>query len=172
LLHSARGPGTENDVNLAASSSATVLAFHVAVNEKARAAADRTGIDIRPYDVIYEMLDDLRGMMEGTLSPEVSEQVVGHIEVRALFKSSKFGSVAGSHVIDGSVTRDSKVRVLRGKNVIFTGLIAGLRREKDDVKEVREGFDCGVTLKDFDGYEVGDVIEAYKMVTTKRLLKI
>jgi translation initiation factor IF-2 len=172
LLHSALGTVTENDVNLAASSSAAVLAFHVGVNEKARVAADRTGVDIRPYEVIYEMLDDLRGMMEGTLAPEVSEQIVGHVEVRALFKSSKFGSVAGSHVIDGSISRDSKVRVLRGKSVVFTGQIAGLRREKDDVKEVREGFDCGVTLKDFDAYEIGDVIEAFKMVTTKRLLKI
>ncbi|MEO6708135.1 MAG: translation initiation factor IF-2, partial [Planctomycetota bacterium] len=172
LLHSALGTVTENDVNLAASSSATVLAFHVGINEKARTAADRTGVDIRPYDVIYEMLDDLRSMMEGTLAPEVSEQVVGHAEVRALFKSSKFGSVAGSHVIDGSVTRDSKVRVLRGKSVIYNGQIAGLRREKDDVKEVRDGFDCGITLKDFDGYAIGDVVEAFKMVSTKRLLKI
>ena len=172
MLHAALGTVTESDVNLAASSGAIVLAFHVGFNEKARAAADRGGVEIRPYEVIYEMLDDLRGLMEGTLAPEVSEQVIGHVEIRALFKSSKFGSVAGSHVIDGIVSRDSKVRVLRGKTVVFTGQIAGLRREKDDVKEVREGFDCGVTLKEFDGYEVGDVIEAYKMVSTKRLLKI
>ncbi len=172
LLHSALGTVTESDVNLAASSSASVLAFHVGINEKARTAADRSGVEIRPYEVIYEMLDDLRALMEGTLAPEVSEQVVGHVEVRALFKSSKFGSVAGSHVIDGSVTRDAKVRVLRGKSVVYAGQIAGLRREKDDVKEVREGFDCGVTLKDFDAYEVGDIIEAFKMVSTKRLLKI
>ncbi len=172
LLHSALGTVTESDVNLAASSGASVLAFHVGINEKARTAADRSGVEIRPYEVIYEMLDDLRALMEGTLAPDVSEQVVGHVEVRALFKSSKFGSVAGSHVLDGLVTRDAKVRVLRGKSVVYTGQIAGLRREKDDVKEVREGFDCGVTLKDFDAYEVGDLIEAFKMVSTKRLLKI
>ncbi len=172
LLHSALGTVTESDVNLAASSGASVLAFHVGMNEKARTAADRSGVEIRPYEVIYEMLDDLRALMEGTLAPEVTEQIVGHVEVRALFKSSKFGSVAGSHVIDGQVTRDAKVRVLRGKSVVYTGQIAGLRREKDDVKEVREGFDCGVTLKDFDAYEIGDVIEAFKMVSTKRLLKI
>jgi len=172
LLHSALGTVTESDVNLAASAGALVLAFHVGVNEKARTAAERSGVEIRPYEVIYEMLDDLRGLMEGTLAPEISEQIIGHVEVRALFKSSKFGNVAGSHVIDGAVTRDSRVRVLRGKTVMFTGMIAGLRREKEDVREVREGFDCGVTLKDFDGFEVGDVIEAFKMVTTKRLLKI
>jgi len=172
LLHSALGTVTESDVNLATTSNAAILAFHVGVNEKARTAADRSGVEIRPYEVIYEMMDDLRGIMEGTLAPEITEQIVGHAEVRALFKSSKFGSVAGSHVIDGLLTRDSKVRVLRGKQVTFTGQIAGLRREKDEVKEVRDGFDCGITLKDFDAYQVGDVIEAYKMVSTKRLLKI
>jgi translation initiation factor IF-2 len=172
MLHSALGTVTENDVNLATSSNAIILAFHVGSNDKARTAADRGGVEIRPYEVIYEMLDDLRGMMEGTLAPEISEQVIGHVEVRALFQSSKFGSVAGSHVIDGIVTRDSKVRVLRGKTVIYTGQVAGLRRVKDEVKEVRDGFDCGVTLKDFDAYQIGDVIEAYKMVSTKRLLKI
>ncbi|MFM7298070.1 MAG: translation initiation factor IF-2, partial [Planctomycetota bacterium] len=96
-------------------------------------------------------------MMEGTLAPEMTEQVTGHIEIRALFKSSKFGTIAGSHVIDGAVQRDNRVRVLRKGKLVHEGAIAGLRREKDDVREVREGFDCGVTLKDFDLFELGDV---------------
>jgi translation initiation factor IF-2 len=172
LLHSALGTVTESDVNLAISSSAMVLAFHVGVNDKARVAAERGGIEIRPYEVIYEMLDDMRAMMEGTLAPEMTEQITGHAEVRALFKSSKFGNIAGCHVIDGTVTRDSRVRVLRGKSVLYTGGIASLRREKDDAREVREGFDCGIVLKDFSTVEVGDVIECFKTVAVKRLLKI
>jgi translation initiation factor IF-2 len=170
LLSSGLGTVTENDVNLAATSGGTVLAFRVSTDAKARDAAERQGIEIRPYDVIYELLDDLRVMMEGTLSPEMTQQITGHIEVRALFKSSKFGTIAGSHVIDGSVTRDSRVRVLRKGKLVLETTIAGLRREKDDVKEVREGFDCGVTLKDFDLYELGDVLEAYKIVPVKRKL--
>ncbi|MCY3004135.1 MAG: translation initiation factor IF-2 [Planctomycetota bacterium] len=170
LLSSGLGTVTENDVNLAATSTGTVLAFRVNTDSKARDAAERQSIEIRPYDVIYELLDDLRVMMEGTLAPEMTQQITGHIEVRALFKSSKFGTIAGSHVIDGSVTRDSRVRVLRNKKVVYEGSIAGLRRDKDDVKEVREGFDCGVTLKDFDLYELGDVLEGYKIVPVKRKL--
>lgn len=109
-------------------------------------------------------------MMEGTLAPEMTQQVTGHIEIRALFKSSKFGTIAGSHVIDGAVQRDNRVRVLRKGKLIHEGAIAGLRREKDDVREVREGFDCGVTLKDFDLFELGDVIEGFKIVPVKRKL--
>jgi translation initiation factor IF-2 len=164
------GAVTENDVILAQTSNAIVVAFHTTVNDKARAASDRFGIDIRYYEVIYELLDHMRDLMEGTLAPEISEQVVGHVEVRALFKSSKVGTIAGSHVIDGSVSRDSKVRVMRGGRQIFEGAFASLRREKDDVKEVRAGFDCGLTVRDFPDLEIGDVIEAYKMVTSKRTL--
>jgi translation initiation factor IF-2 len=102
----------------------------------------------------------------------MTEQIAGHAEVRALFKSSKFGNIAGSHVIDGTVARDCKVRVLRNKKVVHEGAMASLRREKDDAREVREGFDCGITVKDFDGFEVGDVVEAYRIVAVKRLLKI
>ncbi|MEY2745464.1 MAG: translation initiation factor [Planctomycetota bacterium] len=164
------GAVTENDVILAQTSNAIVVAFHTTVNDKARAASDRSGIDIRYYEVIYELLDHMRDLMEGTLAPEISEQVVGHVEVRALFKSSKVGTIAGSHVIDGTVTRDSKVRVMRGGKQIFEGVLASLRREKDDVKEVRSGFDCGLTVRDFPDVEVGDIVEAYKMVTSKRTL--
>jgi translation initiation factor IF-2 len=170
LLSSGLGTVTESDVNLAATSNGIVLAFRVGTNSEARDAAERMGVDIRPYNVIYELLDDLRQMMEGTLAPEMTEQLTGHIEVRALFKSSKFGTIAGCHVVDGAVQRDNRVRVLRGGKVVFEGAIAGLRREKDDVREVREGFDCGVTLRDFDTYELGDVLEGFKTVAVKRKL--
>ncbi|MBM3987418.1 MAG: translation initiation factor IF-2 [Planctomycetes bacterium] len=170
LLAAGLGTVTENDINLAATSGGIVLAFRVSTDSKARDAAERLNVEIRPYEVIYELLDDLRTMMEGTLAPEMTEQVTGHIEIRALFKSSKFGTIAGSHVIDGAVQRDNRVRVLRKGKLVHEGAIAGLRREKDDVREVRDGFDCGVTIKDFDLFELGDVIEGFKVVPVKRKL--
>jgi translation initiation factor IF-2 len=172
LLHSAIGTVTESDINLAVSSSAIVLAFRVSVNDKARVAAEREGVEIRHYDVIYELLDDVRAMMEGSLAPEMTETVTGHVEVRKLFKSSKYGNIAGCYVTDGSIARDSKVRVKRDGAVVHEGGVASLRREKDDAREVREGFECGIVLRDFKEIQEGDVIEAYKTVAVKRLLKI
>jgi translation initiation factor IF-2 len=172
VIHAGLGTVTEGDTILAAPSNAAILAFHVGSNEKARQEAKRQGVEIRPYEVIYELLDDIRAEMEGALAPEWNEQVTGRIEVRVLFKSSKFGTIAGSHVISGSVQRDNRVRVFRSDKVIHEGTISQLRREKETVKEVREGFDCGVTLKDFDQFEPGDVVEGYKQVAVKRLLKI
>jgi translation initiation factor IF-2 len=174
VIHSAIGAVIESDVSLAIPSGALVLAFRVGTHDKGRVLAERSGIEIRNYDVIYELLDDLRTMMEGSLAPEMTEEVTGHAEVRAVFKSSRLGNIAGCMVLDGSVFRDSKLRVLRGKDrqVVHTGVMGSLRREKDDTKEVREGFECGITVKDFDGYELGDVIEAFKVVAVKRLLKI
>ena len=149
-----------------------ILAFRVGVDIKARTAAERAGIEIRPYEVIYELLDDVRAMMEGVLSPDISELITGHVEVRKLFKSSKFGTIAGCHVIDGTVHKDSRIRVQRKGQVVATTQVAALRREKDEAREVREGFDCGVTLREFETFEEGDVLEAFKMVTSKRLLRI
>ncbi len=172
LLQAALGTVSESDVNMAIPSGAVILAFRVGVDIKARTAAERAGIEIRPYEVIYELLDEVRAMMEGVLSPDISELITGHVEVRKLFKSSKFGTIAGCHVIDGTVHKDSRIRVQRKGQVIATTQIAALRREKDDAREVREGFDCGITLRDFDAFEEGDVLEAFKMVTSKRLLRI
>jgi translation initiation factor IF-2 len=172
VLHAALGTVTESDVNLAIPSNAVVLAFRVGVHEKARTAADRAGIDIRHYEVIYELLDEIHSMMEGQLKPEMNEQITGHVEVRRVFASSKLGNIAGSYVLDGEIRRDSQVRILRNGAVIHTGTVQSLRREKDDAKQVREGFECGVLIKNFDTYEVGDVFETFKMVAVKRLLKI
>lgn len=172
LLHSALGTVTESDVHLAVPNNAKVLAFNVSSNEKARTAAERDHVEVRNYSVIYELVDDIHGWMEGKLAPEMNEEITGHIEVRRLFKSSKVGNIAGSYVLDGEVNRSAQVRVLREGKPVFSGMIDSLRREKDDVKEIREGFECGVVLKNFDDFKEGDVIEAFKMVAKKRLLKI
>lgn len=170
VLFAGVGQVTENDVNLAGPSSGIVIAFHVGTNDKARIAAERLGVEVRYYEVIYELLDHIRLLMEGVLAPEMSEEITGHVEIRALFKSSKIGTIAGSHVTDGSIVRDSKVRVLRDGKVVHTGQLASLKREKDDAKEVRAGFDCGLTIKDWQDVQIGDVVEAYKIVTQKRTL--
>jgi translation initiation factor IF-2 len=170
VLHAGVGAVTESDVLLGTSSNATVIAFHTGVNDKAREAAEREGVQIRHYEILYEVLDDVRDLMEGTLAPEIVEEVTGHVEVRTLFKSSKVGVIAGSHVIDGSIFRDSKVRVQREGKVVFTGTLASLRREKDDAKEVREGFDCGLVVRDFQDVRPGDVLEGFRVVKVKRKL--
>jgi len=170
VLHAGVGAVTESDVLLATSSNATVIAFHTGVNDKAREAAERGGVPIRHYEVLYVVLDDVRDLMEGLLAPEIVEEVTGHVEVRALFKSSKVGMIAGSHVTDGSIFRDSRVRVLREGKLIHNGPLASLRREKDDAKEVREGFDCGIVLRDFQDVQPGDVLEAYRVTKVKRTL--
>jgi translation initiation factor IF-2 len=172
VLHAALGTVTESDVNLAIPSGARVFAFRVGVHDKGRVAAERGGIEILHYDVIYELLDVIHAIMEGQLAPEMNEEITGHVEVRRVFASSKFGNIAGSYVLDGEITRDSQVRITRGGELVHTGAVASLRREKDDVKKVRENYECGVLIKNFDGYEEGDVIEAFKMVAVKRLLKI
>ena len=170
VLHAGVGAVTESDVLLATSSNATVIAFHTGVNDKAREAAERGGVPIKHYEILYEVLDDVRDLMEGLLAPEIVQEVTGHVEVRALFKSSKVGVIAGSHVLDGSIFRDSKVRVLREGKVLSDGPLASLRREKDDAKEVREGFDCGIVLRDFQDVQPGDVLEAYRVTKVKRTL--
>jgi translation initiation factor IF-2 len=170
VLHAGVGAVTESDVLLASSSSAIIIAFHVGVNDKARTAAERANIPIRYYEIIYQLLDDMRDLMEGTLSPEISEEVTGHVEIRALFKSSKVGTIAGSHVTDGTIARDSKIRLVRNGQVLHTGALASLRREKDDVREVREGFDCGLVIRDFQDVQPGDVVEAFKVVKKRRTL--
>lgn len=170
LVHSGVGPITESDVDLATTSDAILIAFHVSVNPKARQAAERAGLTVRRYQVIYELLDDLRRVMEGALKPEFEEEITGHIEIRRLFKSSKIGLIAGCYVLDGTVKRNAKVRLLRDSNIVYTGQIGSLRREKEEAGEVRSGFECGVVLKDYRDIREGDIIEAFKMKEIKRTL--
>jgi translation initiation factor IF-2 len=170
VLHAGVGAIGESDVDLATTSSARIIAFHVGTNTKARQLADRNGVEIRNYAVLYEVLDDVRKLMEGELAPAISEEITGHVEIRRIFRSSKFGNIAGSYVLDGKVSRDSKLRLLRDGNVVFTGEIGSLRRESDDAKEVREGFECGIVIRNYNDVQEGDVIEAYRLVETKRTI--
>ena len=125
---------------------------------------------MRYYEVIYELLDDVRKMMEGTLAPDIVEEVTGHAEIRRIFRSSKLGNIAGCMVLDGTLSRNDRARVLRGSEVLHTGPLGSLKREKDDVREVREGFECGIVLRDFDAFQEGDVIETFKLVEVQRTI--
>ena len=170
IVHAGVGTITESDVDLAEASGATLVAFHTGIPGKIRQDAERRKLTIRRYDVIYEMLDELRDLMEGTLAPALEEEVTGHAEVKALFKSSKVGVIAGCSIADGTIGRNNRVRLLRDGAVVFTGAIGSLRREKEDVREVREGFECGIVLDGFRDLKEGDVIEAFTVNEIKRTL--
>lgn len=170
IVHSGVGTITESDVDLAEASGATLVAFHTGIPGKIRQDAERRKLTIRRYDVIYEMLDEMRDLMEGTLAPALEEEVTGHAEVKALFKSSKVGVIAGCSISDGTIGRNNRVRLLRDGAVVFTGGIGSLRREKEDVREVREGFECGIVLDGFRDLKEGDVIEAFTVNEIKRTL--
>ncbi len=172
LVHSGVGPITESDVALATTSEAMLIAFHVGVAGKVRKEAERNHLEIRRYSVIYELLDDLRDLMEGALAPDLEEEVTGHAEIKAIFRSSKIGAIAGCMVIDGSVHRNSKVRLMRDGIEVYAGEIGSLRRETQDAGEVREGFECGIVLKNFRDIKEGDIIEAYTVKEIKRKLEI
>ena len=172
LILTGVGEVVESDIDLAATSGATVLAFHVGTSSKARKAAERQHVEIRNFSVIYELLDYVHKRMESSLSPEFNEEITGHAEIRRVFPSSRFGSIAGSMVLDGTIGRDNKCRLLRDGTVVHTGALSGLRREKDDAKKVREGFECGILIKDYNDIKPGDVIETFKVVESRRLLEI
>jgi translation initiation factor IF-2 len=170
VLHAGVGAVLESDVTLAISSDARILAFHTSAASGVRKLAEREGVQIKPYTVIYELLDDIKKLMEGELAPEIKEEVTGHAEIRRVFKSSKLGNIAGCMVIDGKILRSSKVRVMRDGELLFTGSIGTLRREAEDTKQVREGFECGIVIKDFNEIKNGDVFEAYRTYEVKRTL--
>jgi translation initiation factor IF-2 len=161
VIRRAVGGVTESDVMLAAASDAVILAFNVRPVGDARAAAEREGVEIRHYSVIYRAIEELRQAMEGMLAPEEVEETLGTVEVRKIFRASRVGAIAGSHVTEGKVTRGSKVRLVRDGTVVYDGEIASLRRFNDDVREVAAGYDCGIVLKDFADIKEGDVLEAY-----------
>ena len=169
VLLSAPGEITETDVDLAAASGAVIVGFNTSMASGAKKAADATGVDVRDYDVIYKLLEDIQLAMEGLLEPELVEEALGEAEVRAVFTIGK-SAVAGCYVTTGKLQRNCKVRVHRGKQVVFEGDLDSLRRNKDDVKEVATGFECGVGTDRFANWEEGDRIEAFKMVTQRRKL--
>ena len=172
IIHSGVGTVSESDVNLAVPADATILTFHTNVSGSARQEAERSGIQILSFEVIYELLDVVRAMMEGSLAPEIKEEITGHAEVKRVFPSSRFGNIAGCIIVDGRIARSNHIRVQRDGQVVHTGRIASIRRENDEVKEIREGFECGMLIKDFNTVEVGDIFETFKLVEVKRLLEI
>ncbi|MGL5060689.1 MAG: translation initiation factor IF-2 [Microcoleus sp.] len=169
LLLSAPGEITETDVDLAAASNAVIVGFNTTLATGARQAADQAGVDVREYSIIYNLLDDIQGAMEGLLEPELVEEPLGQVEVRAVFAIGR-GAVAGCYVLSGKVVRNCKVRVRRGNNVVYEGVLDSLKRMKEDAKEVNAGYECGISLSGFTDWAEGDIIEAYRMVTKRRTL--
>jgi translation initiation factor IF-2 len=164
ILHDGVGNISETDVHLASASKAVIIGFNVKIDSAAQRLAQNEGVDIRSYDVIYKLSDDIEAALKGMLEPTYREQVDGHAEVLQLFKAGKTMVIGGCRVTDGKLVRSAQVRLLRGGKVIFTGSIASLRRGKDDAREVATGFECGISLEDFNQLEVGDVIEAFSKV--------
>jgi translation initiation factor IF-2 len=161
ILHAETGNIGENDVMLASASRAIVLGFNVKADKAARRLAETNGVSIRLYDVIYRLTEDIEKALKGMLEPEEQEVVIGHAEVRAIFKISKIGKIAGCHVLDGEIRRNANARVLRQDKEIFSGQLSSLKHHQDDVREARTGFDCGIGLKGYEDIMSGDIIESF-----------
>jgi translation initiation factor IF-2 len=162
FVHRAVGGITENDITLAATTNATIIGFNVRPDRKARELADAENVEIRTYEIIYQIIEDIERAMVGLLAPEFEEVVTGEAEVREIFRVPRVGAIAGCYVRSGVITRGSKVRFLRDGVIIWKGSITSLRRFKDDVREVREGFECGIGLSDFQDLKQGDLIETFE----------
>lgn len=167
-IHGGVGAINESDVILASASSAIIIGFNVRPDAQAKATAEREGVDVRLYKVIYQAIEDVEAAMKGMLDPVFEEQVIGHAEVRQIFKASAVGNIAGSYVLDGRFERNCKVRITREGEQIFEGQLASLKRFKDDVKEVKAGFECGLVFEGFDQMQELDIVEAYIMVEVPR----
>jgi translation initiation factor IF-2 len=170
ILHTGVGAITESDINLAAASKAVVIGFNVRADAGARKLAESVGVDIRYYNIIYEAVDEVKAALGGMLSPEKKESAIGLVEIREVFRISKVGAVAGCYVLEGLVKRGSSVRVLRDHVVVHEGVLDSLKRFKDDVREVKAGFECGLSLKNFNDIEVGDHLEVFEVVEVARTL--
>ncbi|MCT7733940.1 MAG: translation initiation factor IF-2, partial [Lactobacillus crispatus] len=163
IIHSGVGAINESDVTLAGASNAFIIGFNVRPTATAKSQAETDGVDIRLYSIIYKAIDDVTAAMKGMLEPTYEEKVIGNLTVRETWKVSKVGTIAGSFVDKGLVKNDSKIRVIRDGIVKYDGEIASLKRFKDDVKEVKQGNDCGLTIKDYNDIKVGDEFEVYEM---------
>ena len=168
VIHAGVGNITESDVSLASASNAVIIGFNVRPDMMAKSIADQEHVDIRLYKVIYQAIDAIEAALKGMLAPIYEERVIGHAQVRMLFKASHVGNIAGSMVIDGVIRRGCKVRINRGSELIYEGSLASLKRFKDDAKEVREGFECGLVFDGFDKMQVDDIVEAYDLVEVPR----
>ena len=171
IIHDGIGAINESDVSLAVASSAIIIGFNVRPDAKAKQAAEREKVDIELYSVIYKAIDDVKLALEGLLSPEMKENIIGHIEIRQIFSAPKVGKIAGCFVTDGKVTRNSSVRVIRDSIVIFDGKLSSLKRFTDDVKEVVAGYECGLTIEKYQDIKENDVLEVYEVIEEKRTLE-
>ena len=168
VIRSSVGAINESDVVLAKASNAIIIGFNVRPDNNVKENAKEAGVDIRLYNIIYKAVEEMEAAMKGMLDPEFTEQVTGSAEVRQLFKFSKVGTIAGSYVIDGVIKKDCKVRVIRNGIVVYDGNINSIQREKDSVKEVKKGLECGITIENYSDIKVGDILEAYEMVEVKK----
>jgi len=161
ILYAETGNISENDVMLASASQAVIVGFNVQAEVPARRLADSEGVSIRLYDIIYRLTEDVEKALKGMLAPVFTEKVIGKAEIMQIFPVSRLGKIAGCRVREGEIRRNGKVRVYRGKDLLYEGEIGSLKHEKDDVREVRQGFECGLHLKNFNDIAVGDMIECY-----------
>ena len=168
VIRSSVGAITESDIVLAKATGAIIIGFNIRPNNSIKDYATQQGVDIRLYDIIYKAVEDMEAAMKGMLDPVYEEKIIGSATVKQLFKFSKVGTIAGSKVLDGVIKRDSKARVIRDSVVMYDGEIGSIQREKDSVKEVKKGLECGITISNFNDIKVGDVIEAYEMVEVER----
>ena len=168
VIHGGVGAITESDVSLASASNAIIIGFNVRPDATAKTIADQEGVDVRLYKVIYQAIEDVEAAMKGMLDPVYEEKVIGHAEVRQTFKASGVGTIAGGYVLDGIFQRNCKVRITRGEEQIYEGNLASLKRFKDDVKEVKAGYECGLVFEDFNDIQEEDKVEAYIMVEVPR----
>jgi translation initiation factor IF-2 len=170
IVHQGVGGISENDVNLATASKAVIIGFNVRADQLAKRLAETNGIDIRYYNIIYDAVDDVKAAMSGLLSPEQKEEAIGLVEIRQVIRVPKVGNIAGCMVLEGVVRRGARVRLLRDHTVVWTGELDSLRRFKDDVREVREGFECGLSLKNFGDIKEGDQLEVFEIKEVARTL--
>jgi translation initiation factor IF-2 len=170
IVHKAVGPISESDVLLATASDAIIIGFQVRPSAGARKLAEAEQIDVRLYSIIYKAIDEIKAAMEGMLAPEFEEKIVANVEIRETFKITKVGPIAGCMVIDGTINRNSKIRIIRDGVVVYTGVLDSLKRFKDDVKEVNRGYECGLNIKGYNDIQVNDIVEAYEQVEVKRKL--
>ena len=170
VVHAQVGGITESDINLAIASKAVVIGFNVRADQSARKLAEGNGIDIRYYNIIYDAVDEVKAAMTGMLAPEKREEVIGSAEIRTVFVATKIGTIAGCMVTAGQVTRSAHFRLLRDNVVIYTGELDSLKRLKDDVREVKEGFECGIKLKNYNDIKEGDQLEFFEIKEIARTL--
>jgi translation initiation factor IF-2 len=170
IVHRGVGRIAESDVMLASASNAVVIGFNVRPDANAKRVAESEGVQVRLYDIIYDAIDDVKAALEGMLKPTIRENTIGQAEIRQIIKVPKAGKIAGSYVLEGVIRRNSKVRLIRGGIVLWDGSLSNLRRFKDDAREVAAGYECGISLSNYQDFEEGDILEAYEVVEEKRHL--